>query len=122
VKVLARPVRAVAGHGPGTHAESGHEGRRDAVERGTALVAAFLGSVAQPQPLAAGHTLSIQALDRTARQSVHQNLRFAAAMCEKQGVNERDSAPKALVSQEKYPLLVGVHFRKTCAAVFFDVR
>jgi hypothetical protein len=39
-------------------------------------------------------------------------LRFVAATREKHSVNERDSAPAALVSQEKYPLLVGVGFRK----------
>jgi hypothetical protein len=52
----------------------------------------------------------VQALDRTARQDMHRSLRLAAETREKQGVNERNSAPMTLVSQEKYLLLVGVHF------------
>jgi hypothetical protein len=99
---------SVAGHGAGAHAESGHQGRRDAVQRGAALVAAFLRSVAKAQPLSARGALRIQALNCSTRQGMHRSLLFAAATREKHRVNERDSAPWGLVSQEKYLLLVGV--------------
>ena len=55
--------------------------------------------------------MGIQALDRTACQGMHRSLRLAAATREKRDVNERDSARRGLVSQEKYILLVGVGFR-----------
>jgi hypothetical protein len=78
------------------------------VQRGATLVAAFLRGIAQAQPLAAGRAVRIQALNCSARQGVHRSLRRAAATRRKYRVNERNSAPAALVSQEKYPLLVGV--------------
>jgi hypothetical protein len=101
---------AVAGHGTGAHAESGHQRRRDAMKRRSAVMATFLWGVAQAQPLAARRALRIQALNSTSRQGMHRSLRLAAATRRKHGVNQRNSAPVALVSQEKYPLLVGVHF------------
>jgi hypothetical protein len=107
---LAGAAGAVAGHGTGAHAESGHQRRRDAVKRRSALAAAFLGRIAQAQPLAPRRALRIQALDRTARQGMHRSLRCGTATRQKHSVNERNSAPKALVSQEKYLLLVGVRF------------
>jgi hypothetical protein len=82
------------------------------MQRGAALIAAFLRSVAKAQPLAAGRAVGIQALNCSARQGVHRSLRRAAATREKYRVNERNSAPAALVSQEKYPLLVGVGIRE----------
>jgi hypothetical protein len=88
------------------------------VQRGAALVAAFLGRVTQTQPLAARRAVGIQALDRSARQSKHRSLRFAAVTPEKHSVNERNSARLVLVSQEKYPLLVGVHFRGRIGRIF----
>jgi len=78
------------------------------VERGTALVAGFLGRIAKAQPLAACGASRIQALNRSARQGMHRSLRCAAATREKHRVNKRDSALRGLVSQEKYLLLVGV--------------
>jgi hypothetical protein len=115
---LAAGAGAVAGHGARAHAESGHQRWRDAVQRGTALVAAFLGRVAQTQPLAARRALGIQALNRSARQGMHRSLRCGAATRQKHSVNKRNSARMVLVSQEKYPLLVGVHFPEGFAAPF----
>jgi hypothetical protein len=80
------------------------------VERSAALVAGFLRGIAKAQPLAACRALRIQALNRSARQGVHRSLRSAAATREKHRVNERDSALRGLVSQEKYLLLVVVGF------------
>jgi hypothetical protein len=108
-KNLVARAWAVAGHGTGAHAESGHQRRRDAVQRGVALVTAFLRCIAKAQPLTARGAVRIQALNCSTRQGMHRSLRFAAATREKYRVNERDSAPWGLVSQEKYPLLVGVH-------------
>jgi hypothetical protein len=73
-KSLVAAAWAVAGHGAGAHAESGHEGRRDAVQRGAALVAAFLGSVAKAEPLSARGALRIQALNCSTRQGMHRSL------------------------------------------------
>jgi hypothetical protein len=115
---LAAGAGAVAGHGARAHAESGHQRWRDAVQRGTALMAAFLGRVAQTQPLAAPRALGIQALNRSARQGMHRSLRCGAATRQKHSVNKRNSARMVLVSQEKYPLLVGVHFPEGFAAHF----
>jgi len=110
---LAPGTRTVTCHRTGTHAESGHKRRRDAVERRAALVAGFLGGIAKAQPLAAGRALRVQALNRSAGQGMHSSLRCGAATREKHRGNERDSAPKGLGSQEKYLLLVGVDIRKT---------
>ena len=82
------------------------------MQRGTALIAAFLRGVTKAQPLATGRAMGIQALNCSACQRVHRSLRRTAATREKYRVNERNSAPAALVSQEKYPLLVGVHIRE----------
>jgi hypothetical protein len=48
---------------------------------------------------------------------MHRSLRLAAATREKRGVNERNSARRGLVSQEKYLLLVGVGLRQELPVV-----
>jgi hypothetical protein len=111
---LAPGTRTVTCHGAGAHAESGHQGRGNAVERRAALVAGFLRGIAKAQPLAAGRAVRVQALNRSARQGMHSSLRCGAATREKHRVNERDFAPEGLGSQEKYLLLVGVDIRGTC--------
>ncbi len=78
------------------------------MQRSTALVAALLRGIAEPEPLAARCTMRIQTLDRAAGQSVHGEPPSARVTRAKRSVNERDSAFEALVSQEKYPLLVVV--------------
>jgi hypothetical protein len=82
------------------------------MQRGSALIAALLRGVAKAEPLPTGATVGIQALNCSACQRVHRSLRRAAATRGKYRVNERNSAPAALVSQEKYPLLVGVRIRE----------
>ena len=73
--------------------------------------------------MAARRTFRVQALDRSARQGVHASLRYARATREKLGVNERDFAATALVSQGKYILLVGVDIRRNASVKqqLFDV-
>ena len=111
-EALAPGAGTIHCHGARARAEPGHQGRRDAVQRGPALIAALLRGIAKAEPLAAGRAVGIQALNCSACQRVHRSLRRAAATREKYRVNERNSAPAALVSQEKYPLLVGVYIRE----------
>src|ERR1700733_2175585 len=111
-EALAPGAGTIHCHGARGGAEPGHQGRRDAVQRGPALMAALLRGIAKAEPLAAGRAVGIQALNCSACQRVHRSLRRAAATREKYRVNERNSAPAALVSQEKYPLLVGVRIRQ----------
>ena len=77
-----------------------------------AVIAALLGSLAQAQPVAAGGAVGIQALNGSAGKGMHQGLLRARATREKHGVNERDSDPIGLMSQEEYPQLVGVGERE----------
>ena len=115
-EALAPGAGTIHCHGARARAEPGHQGRRDAVQRGPALIAALLRGIAKAEPLAAGRAVGIQALNCSACQRVHRSLRRTAATREKYRVNERNSAPAALVSQEKYPLLVGVYIREAAIA------
>jgi hypothetical protein len=111
LRLLSPRSGAIHAHRTSARAKPGHQGRWDAVERGAALVAAFLRGITKTKPLAAGCAVGIQALNRSARQGMHRNLRRAPATREKYRISEPNFAPADIVSQEKYPLLVGVSIR-----------
>jgi hypothetical protein len=90
------------------------------MQRGAALVAAFLRRVAEPEPLATRRAVRVQALNCAAGQGVHGEPPNARVTRGKRSVNERDSAPEALVSQEEYLLLVVVRLPKAQRRVWFE--
>jgi hypothetical protein len=90
------------------------------MQRGTALDARLLRHIAQAQPLAARRAVRVQALNCAAGQSVHGEPPSARVTRGKRSVNERDSAPEALVSQEEYLLLVVVRLPKAQRRVWFE--